>query len=74
MITFLENIQKKLLHLKVGYKTILHLAIDEDDFDATPFVEACLKVCGKSKCISEGHGGAGLACGPASAHCIHSKS
>ena len=29
---------------KVGYKTILHLAIDEDDFDATPFVEACLKV------------------------------
>ena len=44
MITFLENIQKKLLHLKVGYKTILHLAIDEDDFDATPFVEACLKV------------------------------
>ena len=29
---------------------------------------------GKSKCISEGHGGAGLACGPASAHCIHSKS
>ena len=36
--------QRKLLHLKVGYKTILHLAIDEDDFDATPFVEACLKV------------------------------
>jgi hypothetical protein len=31
-------------------------------------------VSGKSKCISEGHGGAGLACGPASAHCIHSKS
>ena len=29
---------------------------------------------GKSKCISEGHGGAGLACGPASAHCIHRKS
>ena len=31
---------------------------------------------GKSMCISEGHGGAGdlLACGPASAHCIHSKS
>ena len=24
-------------------------------------------------CISEGHGGAGLACGPASAHCILSK-
>ena len=31
-------------------------------------------VIGKSKCISEGHCGAGLACGPASAHCIHSKS
>ena len=31
-------------------------------------------VSGKSMCISEGHGGAGLACGPASAHCIHSKS
>ena len=30
--------------VQVGYKTILHLAIDEDDFDATPFVEACLKV------------------------------
>ena len=30
--------------MQVGYKTILHLAIDEDDFDATPFVEACLKV------------------------------
>ena len=29
---------------------------------------------GKSMCISEGHGGAGLACGPASAHCILSKS
>ena len=25
---------------------------------------------GKSRCISEGHGGAGLACGPASAHYI----
>ena len=25
-------------------------------------------------CISEGHGGAGLACGPASAHCILSTS
>ena len=33
-------------------------------------------IIGKSMCISEGHGGAGdlLACGPASAHCIHSKS
>ena len=31
------------------------------------------KKSGKSKCISEGHGGAGLACGPASAHCIHSS-
>ena len=30
--------------MQVGYKTILHLAIDEDDFNATPFVEACLKV------------------------------
>ena len=28
---------------------------------------------GKSMCISEGHGGAGLACGPASAHCILSS-
>ena len=30
--------------IQVGYKTILHLAIDEDDFDATPYVEALLKV------------------------------
>ena len=30
--------------MQVGYKIILHLAIDEDDFNATPFVEACLKV------------------------------
>ena len=37
--------------VQVGYKTILHLAIDEDDFDATPFVEACLKV-GRTSSLS----------------------
>ena len=31
-------------NLKVGFKTILHLAIDEDDYDTTPYIEALLQV------------------------------
>ena len=34
------------------------------------FQETLPKVLGKSMCISEVHGGAGLGCGPASAHYI----
>ena len=29
---------------KVGFKTILHLAIDEDDYDTTPYIDALLQV------------------------------
>ena len=29
---------------KVGFKSILHLAIDEDDYDTTPYIDALLQV------------------------------
>ena len=48
---------------------LMFLICDDNDGQMFSF----MKIDGKSMCISEGHGGAGLACGPASAHCILSR-
>ena len=50
-----------------------HSAAISDTLNSDSTLPGWLWVCGKSMCISEGHGGAGLACGPASAHCILSR-
>ena len=40
--------------IKVGYKTILHLAIDEDDHDTTDYIDVLLKVlCYSHFCIEQ---------------------
>ena len=45
MISIMMKGSKFLIEsFKVGFKSILHLAIDEDDYDTTPYIDALLQV------------------------------